>query len=609
MIHTRTFKPSTKRPSKRTRPKRVRSRNVRRARRFGFTVAGLVAADNIVFASVAQAQWYNPVDWVTGGVGKVVAEVADAVFGGILKFIADLIAAAVTSATELLIAIFNNINVSVGPDGQMTGARTSAIQTEFIALGAGLVLLLFFARIISGLATGQMGKVARELFFDLPFTVIGTVAAGAIGYLILELTDQMAASLTADFATDIGTFAGKYFAADVLNTGGLFSFLFAILYILGAIALGAQLVVRAALLEVIFIVAPAMIATRTWEGSRRYSRRFIEISIGMMFGKPAAALALAVGAANLADADGVIGLLKGVTLVLLGAFMPFAVFKLIPLVEGAAVQQGITGAPIRAAQTALGTAASIAILKGGGAAAAAGNGAKGSTGSGGSGPGSGPGDGGSDGSPPSNPSPLSGHGGSGGANGPVVAGNVPPSPTKSTPKNAAPRDEQSTSDQQQGSGEGAGRNDAPVVASSSNGAARANRAANRAMNGATRSRSSTQSNPSSSSTSGSSSGASQEVVPVNTPATSSSPAPEPSSTSAPVVSLSPKSIPNFDTHDPASTPSTPPTPSPSSGGGSRRSSSRLRGANQALGSIRTVQADDLFGTRTDDEEERQGALR
>jgi hypothetical protein len=451
-----------------------RSRKLRRARRFGFIVAGMVAVDNVVFAPVAQAQWYNPADWLTSGIGKVVGEIADAVFGGIIKFIADLIAAAVTSATELLISIFNNINVGVDGGGKMTGARTSALQTEFVALGAALVLLLFFARIISGLATGQMGKVAREMFFDLPFTIIGTVAAGAIGFLILELTDQMAASLTTDFATDIGGFAGKFFAADVLVTGGLFSFLFAILYILGAIALGAQLVVRAALLEVIFIVAPAMIATRTWEGSRRYSRRFIEISIGLMFGKPAAALALAVGAANLADADGVVGLLKGVTLVLLGAFMPFAVFKLIPLVEGAAVQQGITGAPIRAAQTAVGTAASIAILTGGGAAAAAGGAAKGSTGSAGSGTndgggGSGGAGGAAGGESPSSPtsSPGGAPNGSrgGGGGGPVVAGNVPATPGKGAPasKQATEASAQTSQATDQSPGNGSG--DTPVIVS------------------------------------------------------------------------------------------------------------------------------------------------
>lgn len=573
---------------KRSKPLLVRSRSIRRLRRirrFAYTMFLLVLIDNVVFVPVAQAEWYNPIDWVTGGVGKVVAEVANAVFGGIIKFIAELIANAVTSATELLVTVFNNINVGVNAQGKMTDIGNSGIQHQFVALGASLVLLLFLVRICSGLATGQMSRVARELFFDLPFTIIGTVAAGAIGYLILTLTDEMSASITANFAKDIGAFAGKYFVADQLVTGGLFSFLFAILYILGAIALGAQLVVRAALLEVIFIVAPAMIATRTWEGSRRYSRRFIEIAIGLMFGKPAAALALAIGAANLSAANGVVGLLKGVTLVLLGSFMPFAVFKLIPIVEGAAVQQGISGAPIRAAQTALGTAASIAILKGaGGGAASAAKGGGGDAGGGGAAAGAaGPSSGGG-----ANPSPSSGSstgsksGGSGsGSQAKPLSGNA-----SSGASNSAAAGGSSPVSQANESHNSATGATTPVVAesgpattstsSSSSGSAAGSRSsssaapvtASRSANGA-----GSVSSPASGQPSAQSSGQ-----------RSSRPSGSPS---APVV------VPSGASRSSGST----------SSGGASSGSAKLRGANQALGSIRTVQADDLFSSRTDEDEE------
>ena len=368
----------------------------------------------------------NPVDWVIDGVGNIVgggvsavaSAVADALFGKVLEFITGLIAAAVTKATELLVSVFDAVTVKIGDNGVLNGGLSASLQTQMLALAAALLVLFFIIRIISALITQQMGKVARELFFDLPFTVIGTAAASVIGVLVLKLTDEMSTALSGGFAENLGAFAGQYFTATALLGGGLFQILFAVLYILGAIFVGLELIVRASLLTIIFVVAPVMIATRTWEGSRRYSRRFIEISLALMFAKPAAAMALAIGAAQMADganATSPVQMMLGTTIVLMAAFMPFAIFKLIPVVEGAAsVQQGIKGAPVRVAQTVAGFATTAALLSASGATGAASgtatgpaNGGPGSTGTIGGGGGAGGGAGGGGAAPGARAAPGS----------------------------------------------------------------------------------------------------------------------------------------------------------------------------------------------------------
>ena len=511
------------------RPKRTtrRSRPVRYLRRISIGVIGWLSIATLYAPQASAVDIPNPIDWVGdkigdvvgGGVSSVASAIADVLFSKVFEFIADLIAAAVTKATELLVSVFDAVTVKIGDNGVLNGGLSASLQLQMLALGAALLVLFFLIRIISALITQQMGKVARELFFDLPFTVIGTAATGVIGVLILKLTDEMASALSGGFAENLGSFAGQFFTTTALVEGGVFQVLFAILYILGAIFVGLELIVRASLLTIIFVVAPVMMATRTWEGSRRYARRFIEISLALMFAKPAAAMALALGAAQMADgvdATSPVQMMLGTTIVLLAAFMPFALFKLIPLVEGAAsVQQGIKGAPVRVAQTVAGFATTAALLSGAGAAGAAagaagpGGGGPGGTGSSSGGPsgggptstgptssgltGSGSGGGGgtgggsgSGGSGPSGPSggPNSSSGGpSGGSSGSNGTGPSPTSPSTSTGSsgssgtsgnqaaNAAQRVSSGSSGPQAGSATGSAPSPSPTWSQSSSSAA------------------------------------------------------------------------------------------------------------------------------------------
>jgi hypothetical protein len=380
----------------------------KRVRR-GVGILGVLGVLQLAMPGRANAQTgIGPVDWVIdgvgdligGGVGAVAAKVAQTIFTKVFEFVAGLIAAAVTKATELLISVFDAIDVKVDAKGMLMGTASSKLQLQMIAFGGFMVMLLFLIRLCSALMHNQMGQVARELFFDLPFTIIGTAAAGAIGFIFLQVSNAMASSFSQDFAENIGKFSGEFFTVDAIMTGGFFTLIFALVYIFGAIVVGIELIIRASLLTITFAVAPAMISTRTWEGTRRFSRKFIEVSLALMFAKPAAAFALALGTAQLSDSATALSPVKliiGTTITVLAAFMPFAIFKLIPVVEGAAVQQGIKGAPVRVAQTVLGLGASAALIQGalkpdnagGGGQASGGTSGGSGTGGAGSGPTSG----------------------------------------------------------------------------------------------------------------------------------------------------------------------------------------------------------------------------
>jgi hypothetical protein len=100
-------------------------------------------------------------------------------------------------------------------------------------------------------------------------------------------------------------------------------------------------------------------------------RRLCELGLALIVSKLAIGLAFAVGAVALGAGDAadtgasaaggagmsLAGLLGGATLMGLAAFTPFVVLRLLPLLETAAVAQGISRSPARGAQTAMTAAA------------------------------------------------------------------------------------------------------------------------------------------------------------------------------------------------------------------------------------------------------------
>src|SRR5207249_4397922 len=65
--------------------------------------------------------------------------------------------------------------------------------------------------------------------------------------------------------------------------------------------------------------------------------------------RTAATSTATAGVAGTAGTD-LAGLLGGATLMLLAAFMPFVILRLLPILEAAVVAQGISRAPMRAGQ-------------------------------------------------------------------------------------------------------------------------------------------------------------------------------------------------------------------------------------------------------------------
>jgi len=133
-------------------------------------------------------------------------------------------------------------------------------------------------------------------------------------------------------------------------------------FLLGAILVWIELVVRSSLIYLLMAAAPLTLAARVWPAARGAWRRLAELGLALIVSKFAIALALGLGAAALAGGGpksgdlgtqagmDLAGMLTGASLMLLAAFTPFIVLRLLPIVEGAVIAQGISRSPARAAQ-------------------------------------------------------------------------------------------------------------------------------------------------------------------------------------------------------------------------------------------------------------------
>jgi hypothetical protein len=185
-------------------------------------------------------------------------------------------------------------------------------------------------------------------------------------------------------STDLSKLVERYGTVASVFTGGFAGLVLLVVFLVGAMLVWAELVVRSALVYLLVAFAPLTLAARVWPSTRGMFRRLCELGVALIVSKFAVSLALALGAVALigggtsgTEGQGLslAGMLGGATLMGLAAFTPFVVLRILPMVESAVVAQGVSRSPVRGAQSAMAASAypaRLARLAGGGALAAGG---------------------------------------------------------------------------------------------------------------------------------------------------------------------------------------------------------------------------------------------
>ena len=323
----------------------------------------------VIFAALP-----NPVEVVTGPAGAVGNAVGGAVGGYVADKAADaflepigkaiargLAGAAKKVSDEVLHFITSSASVNFD-EGWWANDRAQTLVRQIATLALVLTLLFLLLALVQGLFAGDVGGMLRATLVEVPVTIGATVALVAVTQLLLGLVDGASSMVLAGVPEALGHFFEGFGNTASITSSGLAGLLMVAVFLLGAILVWIELAVRSALIYLLMAAAPLTLAARVWPAARGAWRRLAELGVALIVSKFAIALALGLGAAALAGGgpkSGDLGtqvgmdlaaMLTGASLMLLAAFTPFIVLRLLPIVEGAVIAQGISRSPVRAAQ-------------------------------------------------------------------------------------------------------------------------------------------------------------------------------------------------------------------------------------------------------------------
>ena len=289
---------------------------------------------------------------VAGKAGEVVAAPVHAATGGAVDMITSWVA---DGAVWLLGKVVNFIDHSTSPD---LDAAWFAERYRFMLGLAALVLLpILLVAAIRAVMNQDVSQLLRSFFVHLPLAILGTFVAVFLTNTLLAITDAMSAAVAENVAGDVTQIfesVGKGLAVTGTAAPGAPSFAIfvgGLFVMIGAFFVWLELLIRSAAVTVSVFLLPLFMAALVWPATSRWTRRLIETLIALILSKFVIVAVISLATAALANpgGGGFGAVMGGAALMLMAAFSPMALLKLMPIAEGAAMAhlEGIGRKPIQ----------------------------------------------------------------------------------------------------------------------------------------------------------------------------------------------------------------------------------------------------------------------
>jgi hypothetical protein len=308
---------------------------------------------------------------VSDAVGDATGDAFDSIVNGLVGWVVD-------SVQYFTGGVVNFLGTASTPGVDsvwFSGPASPYASVRSVALT--LLLGFFLLGILSGLMHGDPAGMMRRMVGALPASIAGMVFAPQVTAYLLDLTDSMSSAVLANSGGDALEFLSTFGIAINASSGGFGMVVIAIIAILSALMLWIELLLRSALVYFLVALSPLAFAARVWPSAQGVLRRLTELLIGAIFSKLVICIALAVGMAALGNAGhaagsnagvgtaiaaGIGALVTGTTLLMLAAWSPFLLMRMMPIIETAVIAQGLSRAPLRAATSGASTISSISSV-------------------------------------------------------------------------------------------------------------------------------------------------------------------------------------------------------------------------------------------------------
>jgi hypothetical protein len=283
----------------------------------------------------------SPSSLIEGFVKDVLAKVLDAVAAG---------------ASDLVAALLGFVQSSSDPifSGGWWSSSGEAVFTKVLGIAGVLMALAFSLSVLTAMLSADHALLMKAVL-RLPIAVLQMAGLTAVTAALISATDEASTFVAGGASHGLAAFAGSAMVLCVVGSGAV-GFILAGLLILAGLAVWAQLLVRAALLYCAVMAGPLVFAASVHPSASGLKKRYLELGISLIVSKLVVALAFATGAAMLggtpsaptfAQATG--ALIEALAILLIAAFAPFILIRLLIGAEAILVAEGLERRPVRSA--------------------------------------------------------------------------------------------------------------------------------------------------------------------------------------------------------------------------------------------------------------------
>ena len=239
-------------------------------------------------------------------------------------------------ASDALIDLARVLDSSTAvPLGTSFGVEFSSV----LELGAALALPLLVVSAIQAIVGHDLSLLLRNVFVRLPLALLGSAAIVEIVRLALVITDAWSRSLLSLAGTSVTGYLDQLSTGflSVGTSNDLVPILVAVAGVFAALLLWLELAMRAAAVAVATLFAPLALCGLLLPSTAHWARRLAETLAALILAKPVIAGVLALAVNSALSGGSLNALVTGVALLLLAAFSPFALLRLVPAVSSGAV--------------------------------------------------------------------------------------------------------------------------------------------------------------------------------------------------------------------------------------------------------------------------------
>jgi len=282
----------------------------------------------------------SPVCQVTGGVGS-------SLLGSGASDVLSALASWVAGGADWLLGQIGSV-IATSTKVDLTAGWFTAHYKAMTGLMGIVLLPLLLLSVVQAVYRQSAAMLVRVLVVQLPMATLLGGAALQLVQMSIAATDALSNVVATGVGADISqalagvatTLVGQA-AGGPQSAPGFVILLGALLVAFGALVLWIELLVRSAAVYVAVLFLPLALASLVWPAISHWCRRLVDTLVALILSKfvIVAILSLAASALAAGTEAGFASILGGGALLLLAAFTPFTLLRLVPALEAGAIQQ------------------------------------------------------------------------------------------------------------------------------------------------------------------------------------------------------------------------------------------------------------------------------